>query len=100
MLMRYQAALRSDSAGLADGIDHSQPPRAVQVAAQFIFWVACRARRGFPGVHAAPPPGRFAKPAWRGEMGSAGRRPVRAETTSAAGRPRVLLAARARAAAF
>jgi hypothetical protein len=33
MLMRYQAALRSDRGGSADMIDHSHPPRAMQPAA-------------------------------------------------------------------
>jgi hypothetical protein len=33
MLMRYQAALRSDRGGSADAIDHNDPPRAVQLAA-------------------------------------------------------------------
>ena len=32
MLMRYQAALRSDAGGLAYGTDHSQPLRALQLA--------------------------------------------------------------------
>ena len=33
MLMRYQAALRSDRGGSADAIDHNGTPRAVQRAA-------------------------------------------------------------------
>src|SRR6516165_1638482 len=67
MLMRYQAALRSDRGGSAEAIDHNDTPRPVQLATGHKITLqlviasgACRAARGFPGAPAAPLPEPFA----------------------------------------
>src|SRR6516225_11856361 len=73
MLMRYQAALRSDRGGSADAIDHNDTPRAVQLATYHDVSLrlitargACRAKLGFPEARAAPPPKPLAGLAERG----------------------------------
>src|SRR6516162_5849787 len=92
MLMRYQAALRSDRGGSADAIDHNDTPRALQLATYHDVSLqlitargACRAKLGFPEARAAPPPKPLAGLAERGREHPqrwVDRLSVRAETAS------------------